>query len=61
MENLSKIQFDGAFGKKQFAYATGREHRDALAVSVILVVKFEKLFMTIHCSPKQVLVKKQNR
>ena len=32
---LGKLQRDGAFGDRQFAYSVGRGHRDALALSVL--------------------------
>ena len=32
---LGKLQSEGAFGERQFAYSMGRGHRDALALSVL--------------------------
>ena len=32
---MGKLQREGSFGERQFAYSIGRGHRDALALSVL--------------------------
>ncbi len=49
---LPKLQSDGVYGEKQFAYSTGRGHQDALALSVLSWLQSleEGKMVALYCS-----------
>ena len=49
---LAKLERNGAFGDRQFAYSTGRGHRDALALSVLhwLACLEQGQLIALYCS-----------